>query len=75
MYQKKKHGGRIRTSMWAKLAMDEKRKATLQLKQTIQIKERSQKVLAKEGRLKRYRDRIKQCTQNRRGKNAQAFIS
>ena len=39
---------------------DEKRKETEQLKQTIQLEEINQKVSAKEGWLKRYRDMIKQ---------------
>ena len=43
---------------------DEKRKATQQLKQIIQLKVINQKVLAEEGRLKRYWDRTKQYKEN-----------
>ena len=43
---------------------DKKEKVT-QAKQTIQPEEINQKVLAKEGRLKRYRNSIKQYRQNR----------
>ncbi len=46
----------------AGMCWDEKRKAT-QFKQTIQLEEINQKVLAKERRLKIYRDRIKQYRQ------------
>ena len=45
--------------------MLEKRKATRQLKQKIQFEEINKKVVAKEGRLKRYWDRIKQYRQYR----------
>ena len=51
-------------NMW-----DENRKITQQAKQIIQPKEINQNVLAKEGRLKRYRDRVKQCRQNRAFQN------
>ena len=36
---------------------------------TVQLEEINQKVLAKEGRLKRYRQRVKQCRQNRTFQN------
>ena len=36
---------------------------------TVQLVEINQKVLAKEGRLKRYRQRVKQCRQNRTFQN------
>ena len=48
---------------------DEKKKATQQVKQTIQHEEISQEQPAKEGRLKRYRDRIKEYRQNRTFQN------
>ena len=43
---------------------DKKKKAT-QEKITIQLEEMNQKVLANEGRLKIYRERVKQYRQNR----------
>ena len=42
-----------------------KRKTTQQLKQNIKLEEINKKALAKEGSLKRYRDKIKQYKQNR----------
>ena len=47
---------------------DKKKKAT-QEKMTIQLVEINQKVLAKEGRLKRYREMVKQYRQNRTSQN------
>ena len=47
---------------------DKKEKAT-QVKMTIQLEEINQKVPAKEERLKRYRDRVKQHRQNRTFQN------
>ena len=44
----------------AGIRSDEKRKAAHQLKETIKLEEINQKKLIKEGRLKRYQDRIKQ---------------
>ena len=52
---------------WNMLGQKEK-KAT-QEKITIQLEEINQKVLVKEGRLKRYRQRVKQYGQNRKFKN------
>ena len=52
----------------ARIFWDENSKAT-QLKQKIHLEEINQKVLAKEARLKRYRDRIKQYRQNRTFQN------
>ena len=48
-----------KTKKWWNM-LDEKKKATQQVKQMIQLKEINQKILAKEGRVKRYHDRIKQ---------------
>ena len=53
--QKKKKAG---------ICWEEKRKQTLQAKQKIQTKKRGQKVMAKIGRLKTYRDTIKQIRQS-----------
>ena len=50
------------------IGRDENRKATW-LEQMIQLKEINQKVEAKEGRLKRYQERIKQYRQNRTFQN------
>ena len=47
----------------AEICGNKKEKATRE-KITVQLKEINQKVLAKEGRLKRYRQRIKQYRQN-----------
>ena len=47
---------------------DKKKKAT-QEKITVQFEDINQKVLAKEGRLKRYRQRVKQYRQNRKLQN------
>ena len=47
----------IRQRKTAGICWDEQRKTT-QIKQSIQLKEINQKILAKEGRLRRYRDRI-----------------
>ena len=47
---------------------DKKEKST-QRKITIQLEEINQKVLAKEGRLKRYRQKVKQYRQNRTFQN------
>ena len=52
----------------AKIDRNRKEKTT-QEKLTIQLEEIYQKVLAKEGRLKRYRQRVKQYRQNRIFKN------
>ena len=49
--------------------MLEQKGKTTQVKQTIQLEEIKQKVLAKEGRLKRYRDRGKQYRQYRTFQN------
>ena len=46
-----------------------KKEKTTQEKLTMQLKEIYQKVLAKEGRLKRYRQRVKQYRQNRTFQN------
>ena len=51
-----------------RLCSDKQRKAR-RLEQNMQLEEINQKVLAKEGRLKRYRDRAKQCRQNRTFQN------
>ena len=58
MIKQKKDAGIIRN-----------RKNTTLEKLTIQLEEINQKVLAKEGRLKRYRQRVKQYRQNRTFKN------
>ena len=50
----------------------EKEKAT-QVKQTIQYGEINSKLLVKEGRLKRYRDRIKQCRQKKTSKQQKNY--
>ena len=47
------------------ICLDEKTKTKQQTNFTIQLEEINQKILAKEGRLKRYRDRVKQYDQNR----------
>ena len=44
------------------------------IKLTIQLEEINQKVLAKEGRLKRYRQRVKQYRQNRTYENNERKI-
>ena len=46
-----------------------RKEKTTQEKLTIQLEEINQKALAKEGRLKRYRQRVKQYRQNRTFKN------
>ena len=46
-----------------------RKEKTTQEKLTIQLEEIYQKVLAKEGRLKRYRQRVKQYRQNRTFQN------
>ena len=46
-----------------------RKEKTTQEKHTIQLEERYQKLLAKEGRLKRYRQRVKQYRQNRTFQN------
>ena len=48
----------------ARIYLDEKSKAT-RLQQKVQLEEMNQKILAKEGRLRRCWDRIKQYRQNR----------
>ena len=48
--------------------VDKKEKATV-VKMTIQLEKMNQKVLAKEGRLKRYRERVKEYRQNRTFQN------
>ena len=59
MIKQKKNAGIIR---------NRKEKTTME-KLTIQLEEIYQKVLAKEGRLKRYRQRVKQYRQNRTFQN------
>ena len=51
-----------------------KGKTSQQLRQTIQPKEINQKLQVKEGRPKRYRDRIKQYKQNKRFQNSNKKI-
>ena len=46
-----------------------KKEQATQEKKTVQLEEINQKVLAKEGRLKRYRQRLKQYRQNRTFQN------
>ena len=46
-----------------------KKEKTTQEKITIQLEKINQKVLAKEGRLKRYRERVKQYRKNRTFQN------
>ena len=48
---------------------EEKKGQATQEKITVQLEELNQKVLAKEGRLKRYRQRVKQYRQNRTFEN------
>ena len=48
-----------------------RKEKTTQEKLTIQLEEIYQKVLAKEGRLKRYRQRVKQYRQNRTFQNTE----
>ena len=48
-----------------------RKEKTTQEKPTIQLEEIYQKVLAKEGRLKRYRQRVKQYRQNRKFQNTE----
>ena len=52
----------------AGISRNKKEKAT-QEKITVQVEEINQKLLAKEGRLKRYRQRVKQYRQNRTFQN------
>ena len=59
MIKQKKDTGIIRNS----------KEKTTQEKLTIQLEEINQKVLAKEGRLKRYQQRVKQYRQNRTFQN------
>ena len=60
---------KILNQMENKRLFSEKQRKSRRLEQNIQLKEINQKVLSKEERLKRYRDRAKQYRQNRTFQN------
>ena len=64
----RKQANMIKQKKNAELIRNKKEKTTGE-KLTIQLEEINQKVLAKEGRLKRYRQRVKQYRQNRTFQN------
>ena len=64
----RKQSKRIKQKKDAGICWNKKEKAT-QEKITVQLEEINEKVLAKKGRLKRYRQRVKQYRQNRTFQN------
>ena len=70
----RKHAKKTKQRKDAGIRRNKKEKVT-QEKITIQLEEINQKVLEKEGRLKRYQQRVRQYSQNRKFQNNEKILS